>query len=89
MEVSPNDLLPQAIERARQPLDEAIDTLIQIIYVTVLVAVFVGIFIPLLSATSYAQLDDIANIAMKIDPYLFASLGMGIVISFSVVGAAW
>jgi V-type H+-transporting ATPase proteolipid subunit len=89
IDLNPDDVLPQAIERARQPLDEAIGTLIQVIGVTVLIVVSVGVGVPLLSGTSSPQLEAFGAIAAKIDPYLFAALGLGLVVSLSVFGAGW
>jgi hypothetical protein len=88
-DVSPDDVLPQSLGRIRTTIDDAMETLKSIIGGMLFLVILLGVFMPLLANTTYAQLDDYFDLFEKISPYLWAALGLGFVISFSVVGSAW
>jgi hypothetical protein len=88
-DVSPDDVLPQSLGRIRTTIDDAMETLKQIIFGMLAIVFLLGVFLPLLANTTYAQLDDYFDLFEKISPYIWAALGIGFVIGFSVVGAAW
>jgi hypothetical protein len=87
----PEDLLPQAavVYRYRKVIDDAMEMLQQIIGTIVGLIVFLVIFLPLVSNTSSFDLSNWSMLIELINPYFFAAMGLGIVISFSTIGAAW
>lgn len=84
-----DDLLPQALEKIREPADEAMHQLKTIIYWLLAVIILIVVVLPVFGGTVYPQLDMWADVFSKIDPYLFSALGMGLTIGLSVIGAAW
>jgi len=87
----PEDLLPQAsvVYRYRNVIDDAMDMLAQVIGAIVLLVVYLVIFLPLLTGSSYFNLDYWSLLVELINPYFFAAMGLGIVIGFSTIGAGW
>lgn len=84
-----DDLLPQALEKIRKTADDAMDTLKQIIYSLVALVILIVIIMPLFAGTVYPQLDSWGEVFDKVDPYVWAAIGLGLTIALSVLGAAW
>jgi len=84
-----DSLLPQALERIRQPIDDAMPVLKAIMYSIIGFVVFFAIVLPALGGAVGFDMDMWTDIFTQIDPYLFAALGVGLVIGLSVVGAGW
>ncbi|KAL9653134.1 hypothetical protein ABK040_006350 [Willaertia magna] len=82
-------LLPQALERMREPGDEAMPVLLHIIGWIVATILFFVLFLPLLGGVVSFDMDQWTTLFLQIDPYLMAGLGIGAVISLSVIGAGW
>lgn len=91
-EIPSYDVLPQGLEKSRATVDEAMDTLVQVVSVTVLLVVFLFIFLPLLALDwdpVYIMLSDYYFLATQMDPYWFAGVGVGLAIGLSTYGAGW
>jgi len=82
-------LLPQALERIREPGDAAMPTLLQIIGGMVGTVLFFVLVLPVLGGTVEFDGDQWGLIFASIDPYLWAAIGTGCVIGLSVIGAGW
>ncbi|KAF0974604.1 hypothetical protein FDP41_006636 [Naegleria fowleri] len=86
---STDSLLPQALERIREPGDAAMPTLLQIIGGIVGTVLFFVFVLPVLGGTVEFDGDQWGLLFASIDPYLWASIGTGCVIGLSVMGAGW
>lgn len=84
-----DSLLPQELERIREPVDEAMGPLKKIIGVMISVIVFLCVVLPIFAGVTSYDIDAWGDIFNNIDPYLWAGAGIGFVIGFSVVGAGW
>ena len=95
MSADTTDHLPLSLDRIREPADEAIPLVSSLIYTIVGITVFLCIVLPVVGGTfqidgTYdVDLDSWGDVLSNIDPYLWASLGIGGVIALSVGGAAW
>ncbi|KAL0482398.1 V-type H+-transporting ATPase 21kDa proteolipid subunit [Acrasis kona] len=84
-----NDLLPQVLERVRSPIDDAMPILKSIIGAMIAVVIFLCVVLPILAGVTAYDIDAWGDIFNGIDPYLWAGVGIGFVIGFSVIGAGW
>jgi len=81
--------VPPAIDYPRQPVDEAIVLLRNIILLIVGVIAIVFVFFPILGGTVFPQFYEFYYMFGDIDPYAFAALGVAFAIGLSIIGAAW
>ncbi|EFC40877.1 predicted protein [Naegleria gruberi] len=86
---STDALLPQALERIREPGDDAMPTLLSIILGIVGVTLLLVLVLPLFGGTVAFDGEQWAYIFAAIDPYIFSAVGTGCVIGLSVIGAGW
>jgi hypothetical protein len=84
-----DSLLPQELERIREPADEAMPVLKQIIGAMIAVIIFLCVVLPIFAGVTGYDMDAWGDIFNNIDPYLWSGVGIGFVIGFSVVGAGW
>jgi V-type H+-transporting ATPase proteolipid subunit len=84
-----DSLLPQELERIREPADEAMPVLKQIIGVMIGVIIFLCVVLPIFAGVTSYDMDAWGDIFNNIDPFLWAGVGIGFVIGLSVVGAGW
>lgn len=95
MSLHSTDFLPQKLDRIREPIDEAIPLVSNLIYTIVGIVVLLCFVLPTFGG-QYAvageyilDLNPWADVLSLIDPYLWAAVGVGGVIALSVIGAAW
>eukprot|EP00906_Rhabdomonas_costata_P002514 RCo003969 len=81
--------IPPAIEYPRQPVDEALGLLKNILLLIGFVIVVVFVFFPILGGTVFPQFQELYYIFGDVDPFAFAALGVTLAIGLSIVGAAW
>jgi V-type H+-transporting ATPase proteolipid subunit len=81
--------IPPAIEYPRQPVDEAMQVLTQIMYLIVYVIVILFVIFPLMSGTVFPNFAELSTIFSDVNPWAYAGLGAAIAIGLSIVGAAW
>lgn len=90
MSSSPStDLLPRALERIRQPIDESLPLVVYIIKSLIYLMLFFGVALPLVGGVTGMHLDSWLGVIQRIDPYFLAAIGLGFVIGLSVIGASW
>ena len=82
-------LLPQALERIREPGDAAMPALLSIIVGIVGVILLLVLVLPVFGGTVAFEGEQWAYVFASIDPYIFSAIGTGCVIGFSVIGAGW
>ena len=81
--------IPPAIDYPRQPVDEAMQVLTQIMYLIVYVIVILFVLFPIMSGTVFPNFGELSVIFSDVNPWAYAGLGAAIAIGLSIVGAAW
>eukprot|EP00667_Euglena_gracilis_P020986 EG_transcript_22854 len=81
--------IPPAIDYPRQPVDEALGILQNLIYFIVAVVVVIFVILPIIGGTVFPNFSELYTIFGDVNPWAYAGLGTAIAIGFSIIGAAW
>lgn len=81
--------IPPAIDYPRQPVDEAMGILLNLMYFIGGLVLIIFVFFPILAGTVFPDFEELGVIFSDINPWAYAGLGTAIAISMSIVGAAW
>jgi V-type H+-transporting ATPase proteolipid subunit len=84
-----DSLLPHALDRIRQPIDDAMPVMKMTIYSIFGFILFVTVVIPAFGGAVGFDLDMWADVFTQIDPYLYAAVGIGLALGLSIIGAGW
>lgn len=84
-----DSLLPQALDRIRQPIDDAMPVMKMTICSIFGFIVFITVVLPAFGGAVGFDMDMWADIFTQIDPYLYAAVGIGLALGLSIIGAGW